>query len=242
MHDKLRTIIQAYVLTNPLDEKFTWDFTIEGLPTEVVCSLPNGNALQKNVALKNCLRTHLKCNSYSMEYWIIQSWGGIQGFKKNDKNDQRIADLYDKLDKGFLTRDLFGCISSLSKVASFFNPSEYSIYDSRAIFSLNWLLLKSGNTDKFFPSPAGRNTEISKYDIETIIRLKCGDKYGLFLDHKTAYFEYCKLLKKLSLDTWDNEERKKMPFYLEMLLFVLGPQEIVNDIRKCTRIDIQSMM
>jgi hypothetical protein len=167
MHDKLKTMIQAYARTHPLDAKFSWDFALDGLPSEVVHFLPMSNAFQNNIALKNSLRSHLKCSGYSMEYWVIQKWGGIQGFKKNDKNDQRIAELYDKLDKGHLSRDLFGCISSLSKVASFFNPSEYAIYDSRAIFSLNWLLLKSGATDSFFPVPAGRNIEITKYDIET---------------------------------------------------------------------------
>lgn len=101
--------------------------------------------------------------------------------------------------------------------------------------------MKSGATDGFFPVPAGRNTEITKYDIETIVRLKCGEKRGLFLDHKTAYFKYCDLLKKLSLDTWNNEERKNMPFYLEMLLFILGPQEIVDDIKKSTTIDIRTL-
>jgi hypothetical protein len=49
------------------------------------------------------------------------------------------------------------------------------------------------------------------------------------------------LLKKLSLDTWNNEERKNMPFYLEMLLFILGPQEIVDDIKKSTTIEIRTI-
>lgn len=239
MHDKLKSMIQEYIYYTPLDASFTWDFSLDALPSTVVNLLPNNSAFHKNVVLKSCLRSHMKSNGYSIEYWLIQTWGGIQGFKKNDKNDQRIAELYESLDKGSLSRDLFGCISSLSKVASFYNPGEYSIYDSRAIFSLNWLLLKSGATDSFFPMPAGRNTEITKYDIETIVRLKCGEKNGLFLEHKTAYFKYCALLKMLSLETWHNEERKNMPFYLEMLLFVLAPQMIVEDIKKSTRVDVQ---
>jgi hypothetical protein len=74
-----------------------------------------------------------------------------------------------------------------------------------------------------------------------MVRLKCGEKNGLFLDHKTAYFKYCDLLKKLSFDIWDNEERKKMPFYLEMLLFILGPQAIIDDIKKSVIIDIRTI-
>jgi hypothetical protein len=241
MHDKLQTLIHAYATTVSLDERFSWNFAVDKLPSAVINLLPKNNAFQKNVSLKNCLSRHLRCNDFSMEYWVIQTWGGIQRFQKNKINDQRITQLYNSLDMGELSKDLFGRISSLSKVASFFDPSEYAIYDSRAIFSLNWLLLSSGTTDGFFPVPEGRNMEIAKYDIETIIRLKCGEKKGLFIDHKTAYFKYCNLLKKLSPKTWDNEECKKKPFYLEMLLFVLAPHEIVEDIKKSTRIEIQTM-
>lgn len=238
MHTKLKTTIQKYTDTHPLKEKFSWDFPLDDLPSAVVDLLPKSSAFENNIALKRCLKNHLKCNGYSMEYWIIQKWGGIQGFKKNSKNDNKITGLYDQVEKRSFSRDIFEVISSLSKVVSFLNPSEYAVYDSRAIFSLNWLLLKSGAIDIFFPIPAAMNTEIAKYNIETIIRLKCGEKRELFLDNKTAYFEYCNLLKKLSLEIWNDEERRRMPFYLEMLLFILGPQEIVGDIKKSISIDI----
>jgi len=39
---------------------------------------------------------------------------------------------------------------------------------------------------------------------------------------------------------WKDEERKTMPYYLEMLLFVVGPQEIVSDIKKSTNIEIRT--
>ena len=240
MHTILKATIRKYAYTHPLEVGFIWDFPLDDLPQPIVRLLPKGNAFDTNIALKNCLRNHLGCNGFSMEYWIIQKWGGIQGFKKNSKNDQKIINLYEQLDKGSFSRDIFEVISSLSKIASFSNPGEFAIYDSRAIFSLNWLLLKSGATDSFFPIPAGRNTEISKYDIETLIRLKCGEKKGLFLDNKTAYFKYCTLLKQLSLEIWDNEQRRCKPFYLEMLLFALGPQEIVRDLKKSTHIDIRT--
>ncbi|MGA7577046.1 MAG: hypothetical protein ACLQUW_00055 [Desulfobaccales bacterium] len=240
MHTKLKTTIQKYAYAHPLEERFSWGFALDDLPSEVVCLLSksNASAFENNIALKKCLRSHLRCNGYPMEYWIIQKWGGINGFKKNSINDQKITILYEQLDEGSFSRNIFEVISSLSKIASFYNPSEYAIYDSRSIFSLNWLLLKSGATDGFFHIPAGRNTEIAKYDLETIIRLKCGERRGLFVDNKIAYFEYCNLLKKLSLAIWNNEELRGMPFYLEMLLFILGPQEIVDDIKKSTRLDI----
>ncbi|GFO61296.1 hypothetical protein GMST_36210 [Geomonas silvestris] len=238
MRNRLKNLIKAYASSHSLDTRFIWEFPTHDLPSSITCTLPNSNAFRKNIALKGCLKTHLKKPEYCIEYWIIQKWGGIQGFKKNDKNDQRIAELYKRLEKGVLTKDLFGCISSLSKIASFLNPKHYAIYDSRAIFSLNWLLLKAGARNNFFPVPAGRNNEIAKYDIETILRLKCGDRRDLLLDHKTAYFEYCELLKEISAEVWDDVDRQTMPFYLEMLLFILGPQEIVADIKSCANFEI----
>jgi hypothetical protein len=141
MHTKLQTTMQKYAYTHPLEEKFSWDFALDDLPSGVVRLLPKGNAFENNIALKTSLKSHLRCNGYSMEYWIIQKWGGIQGFKKNSKNDHKITKLYEQLDKGSFSRNIFEVISSLSKIASFANPSEYAIYDSRALFSLNWLLL-----------------------------------------------------------------------------------------------------
>ena len=163
---------------------------------------------------------------------------GMMG--KNSKNNTRIESLYAQLNTGSLSSDLFGRISSLSKIASFFNPKKYAIYDARATFSLNWLLVKSGVTKGFFPVPLGRNININRYNIETIIRLKCGDSPGVFFDHKHAYFEYTKLLSELSLQIWSAPERRIVPYYLEMLLFVIGPQEVVSDIGKSAKIKIRT--
>jgi hypothetical protein len=239
---KLKTMLREYAATNRLEEKFSWDFSVEALPPEVVTSLPKGNAFEKNIALKHCLTGYLGRDDYPIEYWIIRTWGGIKGFRRDAKNNNKIRELYSQLKQCSFSRDIFEVISSLSKVASFFNPNAYAIYDSRAIFSLNWLLLKSGAIDNFFHMPSGRNREITKYDMETIIRLKCGDKPDLFLDNKIAYFKYCNLLKELSPNIWEDNQRKTKPFYLEMLLFILGPGEIVNDIKGSMTIDIRTKL
>ena len=240
MLTKLQTALRDYAESVLLEERFVWDFPHEGLPPTVVSALQEGSPFEKNIALKNSLKSHLTSSGYPIEYWIIQTWGGIQGFKQNGKNDYRIRELYQQLGKKSFPNQLFDVISSLSKVASFYDPNQYSIYDSRAVFSLNWLLLKSGATQNFFHMPSGRNSKIAKYDMETIIRLKCGDKPGLFVENREAYFEYCHLLKTLSPSVWDDSERKIMPFYLEMLLFVLGPEEIVEDIEKSSTLDIRA--
>ena len=237
MHDNLISIIKEFSAIN-LDDRFVWDFPHYGLPADVVMDLPKKNVFQKNIILKKRLQDHLPDKKKELEYWIIQAWGGIRRFEKNDKNDARIDALYGQLAVRTLSGDFFGCISSLSKVASFFNPKKYAIYDARATFSLNWLLLKSGATSGFFPVPSGRNTAITNYDIETIIRLKCGEGNNLFLKPTLAYFEYCKLLKELSVRIWNDAERQSMPYYLEMLMFVIGPKEIVSDMKKSINIEI----
>ena len=71
MHTKLKTTIQKYADTHPLEKNFTWNFPLAGLPSEVVSVLPKSNAFENNVALKKSLRSHLKCNGYPIEYWII---------------------------------------------------------------------------------------------------------------------------------------------------------------------------
>lgn len=239
MKNKLITTIKKFAEIN-LDVRFDWDFPLDGLPTDIITDLPKGSFFLRNIFLKKSLQTHLPDKKKEIEYWIIRQWGGIKRFGSDKKNNERIDTLYDQLPSGLLSRDTFSCISSLSKVASFLNPEQYAIYDARATSSLNWLLLKSGATSGFFPVPAGRNTAITNYDIETVIRLKCGEKNNLFLKSKVAYFEYCKLLKELSLLIWNDEERKKMPYYLEILLFVIAPTEIVRDMKESISIEIRT--
>ncbi|PIV41079.1 MAG: hypothetical protein COZ31_05200 [Nitrospirae bacterium CG_4_10_14_3_um_filter_44_29] len=239
MKDKLIKIINEFSNIH-LDVRFDWDFSPDGLPTAVIADLPPENCFMKNISLKKALQRHLPDKSKEMEYWIIKQWGGIRRFKKDKKNDERINALYRQLDSGRLSRDISSCISSFSKIASFYNPDKYAIYDARATFSLNWLLLKAGLTAGFFPVPAGQNTAITKYDIETVIRLKYGDNNNLFLKPSVAYFEYCNLLKELSSRIWNDAERKNMPYYLEMLLFVIAPREIVADMKQSINIEIRT--
>lgn len=237
MHDKLITIIKRFAEID-LHKRFDWDFPLKGLPPDIVRTLPEGDHFSRNVFLKRTLRNHLPDKNKAIEYWIIRQWGGIKRFEKTQKNNERIDMFYNQLCARSLSRDTHVCISSLSKVASFFNPQQYAIYDARATSSLNWLLLKAGATSGFFPVPSGRNTAVTNYDIETIIRLKCGDSKKLFLNPELAYFEYCNLLIELSPYVWEDEERQQMPFYLEMLLFVIAPYEIVRDIKESIYIQI----
>lgn len=239
MKDKLITIIKKFAEID-LDKRFDWDFPLDGLPPDIVRDLPRSSHFLRNIFLKKSLKNHLPDKKKDIEYWIIRKWGGINRFEIVEKNNKRIDILYNQLPSESFSRDTFSCISSLSKVASFLDPQQYAIYDARATSSFNWVLLKSGATSGFFPVPSGRNTAITNYDIETIIRLKCGDSKKLFLKPASAYFEYCNLLKELSSHIWEDAERKQMPFYLEMLLFVIAPSEIVNDIKESICIEIRT--
>ena len=151
-----------------------------------------------------------------------------------------------KTKTGEISKENFHTISSLSKVASFCDIENYAIYDSRVLFSLNWLLLKYGKEDvhkgvlKFFPMPNGRNRIIQDINMRTLIISHFIHRYysensssiiNLFYSEHEAYHTYCKLLKIISNEIWD-DNKKKYPFYIEMLLFVIFEKEIIEDIKR----------
>lgn len=197
------------------------------------CPLPipeiETNSFQKNVYLKKHLKRIVgNDETLSTHYWIIQDWGGIGSFKKNERNDKRIVKFLEELKKGKLTKASFEAISSLSKVASFLNPEEYVIYDSRVIYSLNWLLFNFSDK-KLFPQPVGRSAALAKYDMQTIFRLS--GKSCEYYSHKEAFHEYCKLIRKLSSD-------KTAPYLLEMFLFAIAPSWVVKNIEETVSLKI----
>ncbi len=214
-------------------------------PVPENCPIPmpptKHNNFEKNLYLKDNLSQVLKDDAeLKHHYWIIQEWGGIRSFKRNERNDMKLRKFKLQLTEGALTEDTASVISSLSKVASFLYPDKFVIYDSRAVYALNWLILRyaDDNKKRLFPQPPGRNKELDKYDIQTIFRLsqekrkKDGSEYH---DEKTAYFEYCKIIVELSKHVFPNRK----PYYLEMLLFVIAPGYIVDDIKKSVSLSIR---
>lgn len=95
------------------------------------------------------------------------------------------------------------------------------------IYSLNWLLFNYASEIGLLPQPQGRNSELVKYDIQTIFRLS-GKKYS-YQSQKKAYHEYCDLIKQLSLEI---NGIGSQPYLLKMLLFDIAPEHIVKDIEK----------
>lgn len=175
--------------------------------------------------------------------WVIKEWGGITS--NNDKKTIRLV-------RDYLTQEKpsFNRIASTSKVGSFMFPDRNVIYDSRVAYSLNWIILSESAGQYFFPIPEGRNSKMSAFDLNVLIRLKNISAYQvsdishldhrlfiqqsdkkLFLDKKVAYFELNKLVKQISQLLWKGDlEKQEKLFYTEMLLFSIADREILMDI------------
>lgn len=164
---------------------------------------------------------------------FLNDWGGIKSFKKNEKNNNRIKNFLVELDKNVLTRDSFGCISSLSKVASFINSDSYAIYDSRVIYSLNWLIFNYTNQIELFPQPIGRGSDLAKYEMQTIFRLT--KRQYSYKSYKVSFHQYCELLKKLTVELFGQHGKL---YNVEMLLFMIAPTKIVNQIESSVSLTI----
>ena len=151
--------------------------------------------------------------------WIVHRWGGITRFAVSDR--ERITGFRDHLAAGRITRQEFGRISSLSKIASFVNPSGYFVYDSRVAFALDGLLLDLSRTDselrvRFFPIPSAQGGRD-----EMMRRMIAQEHPGAgYLTPADTYAEYNALILALA----NNEHLKKdLPScWVEMLLFYLG--------------------
>lgn len=230
MNDLVNTLKQIAEVS-PL-ENFEW--TIPGnCPVAIPADCRSGYA--KNVHLKENFHSIIgNDQTLKNHYWAIQEWGGIGSFKKNGKNDLRIRGFLEELAKGKLTRRSFECISSLSKVASFLAPDKYVIYDSRAIYSLNWLLFNYSSEQALFPQPAGRSSDLAKYDMQTIFRLS--KRRHEFRSHKIAFHDYCTLIKDLTPQIFGAESR---PYKLEMLLFMIAPTWIIKNVENTVALEIK---
>lgn len=191
---------------------------------------------EKNVYLKHHLNALLTDDFSSVDYWIVRQWGGIKSFKQNQTNDLRIVKFKKQLQKGVLTRESFGLISSFSKIASFLYPENYAIYDSRVIYALNWLLLTHTDTHEFFLQPTSRNTTMTKYDMGTILRLR--DPGMEYVSYKTSYHQYCVLMQELSMQVYGSI----YPYLLEMLLFTAAPSLVLGEIMSSVNLIIDDTL
>jgi hypothetical protein len=228
----IKTLQKLWTDHQPLDKYFTWD-----IPTNCPIKIPSGitTPFDRNVYLKNNFHSRLTstANKWSDYFWIIQDWGGIKSFKDNTQNRELIDTFFAELPNNKLSKTSHDRLSSLSKLAAFKYPRNYSIYDSRAVFSLNWLLFCTQENPELFPQPPGRSKSLTEWDPLQLIRMS-KHSYKM-LSHKEAYFKYCDMLKDLSKNALGKDE----PFYLEMLLFVAAERWIPEDIKTRTQVTIR---
>lgn len=175
--------------------------------------------------------------------WVIKDWGGI--LTANDNDTIKLIEEFLKQDKPDFKR-----IASSSKVGAYLFPDKNIIYDSRVAYSLNWIILSENAGQQYFPIPEGRNSKMSAFDLNVLIRLKNISNYQpkniehldhklyinnadkkLFINKKDAYFELNNLIKIINKKLWsgDNEKEQNL-YYTEMLLFSIADREIFMDI------------
>ena len=238
--------LKKYSAQIDLRKRFNYNFDVlETLfnPLERNELLNCNNPFDKNVKLKWILSEKYKYyqKSTTIDFWIINNWGGIRGFKQNDRNNLKIEVFKKQLIKRRLSLDSFSTISSLSKLSSFIDPDNFVIYDSRVIYTLNWLILTCENQDgikeKYFPMPNGRNKIITDFDMNTIINISHISEYAdnkeLYLSQQQAYFEFCDFIKNNTKEIYGEQSK---PYELEMLLFTLADKEIFEDLKETIKI------
>lgn len=201
------------------------------------------NPFDQNVRLKWILSEKYKANSEQnfIDFWIVNNWGGIRGFKPNERNIEKIRRFKKQLEKRKLSLDCFSTISSLSKISSFIDPKNFVIYDSRVIYTLNWLILtcenQNGFKEKYFPMPSGRNKIIADFDMNTIVNISHISEYvkktELYVTQQNAYFEFCDFIKTNTKLIYGENSK---PYELEMLLFTLADKEIFNELKEQIKI------
>ncbi|NER11991.1 hypothetical protein GWK08_00930 [Leptobacterium flavescens] len=258
--EKIAGYLRRFVENLP--KVYSWTADLQGLNRlevlsyEEIYELNQLSLYEKEVKLKFILRDKLQEN---FEYnpslfnalcmWIIRDWGGIKGAKEESTIPSLIKFINSE-------KPAYDRLPSLSKAGMFMFPEKNIIYDSRVIYSLNWVLLSQEAGSHFFPIPGGRNSKMNAFDMNVLIRLFNAEKYkpekrsqlknrnyiseidkSLYVDEKDAYFEAISLIKKVNQLLWD-DERSEFPFYTEMILFSAADVEIFHDITSKLKVRI----
>jgi hypothetical protein len=235
--------IEYYLNKYPIDMVYDYDIVINStLFKNDNAEIQKINNLkskyEKNRLLKYFISKKLKDAINKLDYynWIVSEWGGIKNFGKNVEDKVKIRDIeyfFECIQKGELNYKQFNTISSYSKIISFTEPNNYFIYDSRVAYVLNWFLLKNyKQKNHFFIIPSGRNSDLIKYNMDTIINLYEKGNIKEYYDKKYTYFVYCDFIKKLFEKTKNDEVNE--PYYIEMMLWGLFNkviQEIKNNVK-----------
>lgn len=258
--------IVAYLepLRDRLPELYSWEISDDNLnelkslqvdwseeEKEKIEYLKGANSYEKAIALKSLIASRYKSGKLTararaeLGLWIIKDWGRITSGVENNTLSliRQVKQPYELL---------FDRVASSSKIASFMSPGECIIYDSRVVYSLNWIILSVDalNTGgKFFPVPSLRNPKLKAFDINVLIRLKYIENYRLkkeaqenkrlisnqdkrlYFQKNKSYTKLNQLIKSIHEKLWAHEPEKiKKLYYTEMLLFSIADKEIYDDI------------
>lgn len=190
--------------------------------------------------LKECFNSpDFEQNKLRLVNYIINTWGGIQEIKEDEKSGEKHSRkklIFDDIasvkqpsaeqstDQVKEMRISGDYISSRSKVLSFLNPEEYVICDSRVIFSLNWLLFitrtKTRTKEQFvqFSKLEPRNKTCKAYSLSYLL-----EKYNLQpAEEKTQYKEFIEVIKALTDELKKKQGNAWEIYCTEMLLFQIA--------------------
>lgn len=212
----------------------------------------------KNVGLKFLMNKDINDDSkdyFEISKWIVKVWGGIKGIK-----DSSLNEIIDNLN---YNRYPFKNISSWSKINSFENIKRDIIYDSKVIYSINWLLLKLNIDEyKFFLQPLSRNNKLTTFPLDTLINFHHNDKIdftkrgesimgNIYYKKNYVYEKYRDLIHQINFSIWSDESidltkligksifLKDYPFFTEMLLFNISDDVLYKDIIDSISIQIK---
>jgi len=172
--------------------------------------------LQKQLWLKRNLHNYMDCENPNnrvrfseIANWVVCNWGGISSYQNLDRDLPIISGQHPLRNSD--------PIASISKILSFMFPKEKFVYDSRAVFSINYFLLRAykelgvdEREYKFFFSPSGQNKITQR--ARTLLT-----KYpNNFICLKDSYRIYCDIIKDCLMS--GSEE----PYKGEMLLFSIA--------------------
>ena len=219
----------------------------ENLPKEI-------ESFYKDIFLKFILNEMLnQKDDKKIHDWIVKDWRGIKTHK--DFNTLKES----------MKNYSFDRISSWSKIASFKDLSKYVIYDSRVIYSLNWIIFKYNKkynkTEKYFFQPSGRNKLLTLLPVDSIINFgnieclkvhsKGDDIFGdIYFQKSECYLKMCELTKNLNKLIFKDIEiqikdmkiqAENYPFFTEMLLFQIADDIIFDDIKDSISINVKEI-
>lgn len=236
--EKIAEILNKFLELKSLKDRCTTK--VPELPA--FCAELNGeikkkeNLFEQNKSLKENLKKYFKSpdfeqNKLSLINYIINTWGGIQEIKEDEKSGKKVnrkelifddiasvkQSSTDQIDNMGISGDY---ISSRSKVLSFLAPEKYVICDSRVIFSLNWLLFITRTKEQFvqFSKLEPRNKTCKAYSLSYLL-----EKYNLqTAEEKTRYREFIDVIKDLTDELKKKQGNVWEIYCTEMLLFQIA--------------------